>query len=857
MRLYYNPELLFRGIKEDRQKVYFERILDLAKTINNEEKLTQNIIDQFKIKKMKGTETIFKFYLNNQDGARCLFKYEERDNQVFQNEPGIILLRATSHDTQGEVGKLFDQKYITYEQFLLDEKDDTNLIGSDDAFDNFYGKQYLKTYIVQNDMDSADLITKMLSHDHKAIYKLSDNQALSLSSKGPVFLMGSAGSGKTLVEVCKAIKNAHRDVNQAYFTYTKVLKESAETVYNSYKTMKGIIGKTSFNIIRTFFIDTLHLTESNYFGLSQFIQWFKSLKFNAKYKFVYKLDPIDLWTEIRGLIKGYIGNDAYRILEFTNSSEFIQKQEIEELLNQKLIERINNSNSKFVITNSSKLGELKDKYIKLHKHLVSQDIHSALLDEYSYVKKMNKKYSRFNEEERANIYSFVKEVYQKQLDMNNQFDDNDLSRMLLEKVYSSEYDKRYDYLFIDEVQDLTEMQIFTLAKLVSNPENLFMSGDVSQIINPTFFHEGRLGSIFKHHFNGSIINTDVVLNENYRNSENIVNIIQELLKIRRRKIGKYSYDIEEEATELEKREGLPIYVKSEHEDFLDIIKMWIGIPNVAVIVSNEESKKKLLKDLDVKNAINIYTVQEIKGLEFDKIISYNIASDFKDEWSKIMMNEIDKGSDEALQYRIYFNILYVAVTRGRINLFVYEENPDLEVFKELKYLFEEISNNLDDIMNITEYDTEENHLRQANEYFKNGDYERAHRTFTKINNIAMMTISSGFQLINDLNHKNKAKGYMRLYGEKKYEEDVYRYIDSEKHPLYKILYGYRLNKLSLEEINLLVGDKEIVKDLLKDQFEEPVWNKKHKNIFKDTLNIMGKLYKYRVEKQIERIKGEN
>ena len=62
-----------------------------------------------------------------------------------------------------------------------------------------------------------------------------------------------------------------------------------------------------------------------------------------------------------------------------------------------------------------------------------------------------------------------------------------------------------------------------------------MSGDVSQIINPNFFRLGRIGAIFRNLFNTEL-NKDFTLDENYRNSESIVDITKILLDIRQEKI---------------------------------------------------------------------------------------------------------------------------------------------------------------------------------------------------------------------------------------------------------------------------------------------------------------------------------
>ena len=514
MRIIYNQDYLFKDFPKDKIPSYLERILDFSKTIDKSGGfITKEVIDQFKLKKMKGTETIFKFYLGN-DGTRCLLKYESSDPQVFQSEPGIVLLRAAYHDDQGKLGKALDKKYINYEKFVL--LDDEEVEGNDLDFEDDLGKNYMRTVHIDHSVSNEELLKKMNEIDGRVIYKLSHKQQESLMSNGPICLLGCAGSGKTLVEVSKALKNSHSNIRQAYFTFTPMLRDVAKEIYNKYANMNGIVGKTDFYCIKDQMLNVLGLKETQYFSFDRYMVWYRNNRFETKYKWLKEIGAVDLCTEIRGLIKGFVGNDCVRILELPNIKNIVSKETYEYLSGEGIIRNKTNHQHTYVVVKSEEFYEFVKQGFdkKLNDFVMKQDLESTLLDEYSYIENMNYKYSQYSKETKKLIYNFVKEHYQRYLDNEHEkkYDDNDLARMFSKGVLEGLIDK-IDFVFIDELQDLTEMQVYALVKLATDPKNIFMSGDVSQIINPNFFRLGRIGAIFRNIFKIEL-NKDFTLNKN-------------------------------------------------------------------------------------------------------------------------------------------------------------------------------------------------------------------------------------------------------------------------------------------------------------------------------------------------------
>jgi hypothetical protein len=854
MRLYYNPDLLFKEIEPSKIPHYRQRIAELCLAIDQAKSLTPNIIHQFKFKKMKGTEKIFKFYLSNQDAARCLVMYEPKDSQIFESEeePGLILLMAVPHDSQGVYGRKIENKQLdSFERFIILNED---VEGDETIVEKRLGREYLKEIPIHHDTISVDkLLLEIANTSHKAIYKLSENQVASLYAEGPIFLMGSAGSGKTLVEICRALKNAHAPIHQAYFTYTPLLKDTAEKLYNKYRNMKGLIGQTDFFIMRQYFMDTLLIPETKYFGFDHFLSWInlKRKNPNPNYKIILAMDPIDLWTEIRGIIKGFVGHSRIRIQTFTNQN-FLSNEELNSLSASGIITINPNNSLQIFINNGHEFYQYLESSgnVALKNALYEQDLLEPILDEFAYVEKMKTHYSRFNSQERLIFYRFVKHEYMEHLKTEQKFDDNDLARLLILHLFKSPSFTKFEKVLVDEVQDLTELQISALIYLCKHPEGLFLAGDVSQVINPTFFHQGRLGFILNTIF-GNLDLTTLILNENYRNSENIVKVLDELLRIRRRTIGKYSYDIEEVSTSIEKKEGLPSLLNIDDKEIIEIIDNWIDVPTVAIIVSSMTIKHALMQKLsiDANKVTNIYTVQEIKGQEFDKIIAYNIMSEYHEFWTTIANQLVKKGTDEALQYRFYFNTLYVAITRGRTNLYVYEDKKNLPILQELSVHFEEIEENAVDITDVSAYDTTENQLKQAWDYFQNQEYQRAYQMFHKANDKKMKRISTGFYLLNTGKMSFIEEGLMLLFNHPEYDEEVYRKTSDPELWLFRALIGKRQKKLSDNDLIDMLKQKNLIKKLT------TLSQSKHypTRLTTAALNLISDLNTYQTANNIERI----
>ncbi|TVP95691.1 MAG: hypothetical protein EA374_03355 [Acholeplasmatales bacterium] len=849
MILYYNRDRLYRHVPDALVTSMTETIHALARAVADKQQLDTAIIQTFNLKKMQSTDAIFKFRL---PGAyRCLVKYIEHDSEVFEGEPGLILLEIVEHDAQGRVARHIEGDAIelaSYEAVPLEMEPSDSLDATEQALlDADLSKAYLRMMHVAKSIPFEDFMTRFNHPDRKALYPLSENQRLALEDEGPTLMMGCAGSGKTLVLIARALKQAHYVAKQGYFTFTSLLKESAAALFHHYSSAEGIEGQVDFHVIKDFMLEQLGLTDKQYFSLERYLTWYHDTQLSNKYLWLQNIGPIDLWIEIRGLIKGYAGHGHVRIKAVQNMDQYISKTELQTLRNSGIIRKAEGSHGTYIIEDEAQLlNHVQDTAHPLRRKLHELDRDTPLMSEFEYVEAMHDKYTEYDEDTRKKIYTFARDVYQKHLETHTLYDDNDLARGLLKKIDHRTVEF-LDFVFIDELQDLTELQTLALAKLATNPQDVMMSGDVSQIINPTFFVKGRIGLIFRNRLKTDL-NQRIALEENYRNSTAIVTIVKKLLTLRQDILGTYNEDIVEDSIRLEKSEGIPYLVHTDNDNMLEVMHLWLNVPKVAIIVASTKTKKTLLKHFGVTGETNIYTVQEVKGQEFDKTILYNILTEHRRAWEDIMDRNIDKSGHIINRHRYYFNLFYVALTRSIDNVFLYENHTDLQIYQALQDAFEPLEEDLSLLLDIKEYQSEAARRTQAEDHFIAGDYARARTYYRQLNDPRQAAICTGHIHL-QAGRFNEAVAH--LYQFREYHETAYTYVNDDDLLIFKLLIGRRLKKLDLATIDTLLSNKKLI-DLCTPYRNTAI----HERLIKDALKLMGDLYRTRFEHAIQKVKGD-
>lgn len=337
---------------------------------------------------------------------------------------------------------------------------------------------------------------------------------------------------------------------------------------------------------------------------------------------------------------------------------------------------------------------------KYQIHLLYSEIKNIIkgysginFDSYSFYKNRAKLMSKeeyinflaeydISKEDRQNIYTLA-ENYQSWLIENNLYDENDIALLIKENKNK----KKYDYIIIDEVQDLTEIQFLMILSFINkeNYSNLMICGDIHQSITNYQFDFKRIRSYFYNNY--SIKTEPLNLTYNYRNSEEVVNFVNELKKLRKEYIGSKKL-IEESLDESRRTNELKAVMLSiiNKQNLSNIVENIKGTDTI-YITFNDDDSKKLINTVEGIDVEDVFTIYEAKGREFENVIIYNFLS--KENLRNFKNAQIDPKVRSI--YRQEFNKLYTAVTRTKDSLMLCEEHIPEDWQDIIKKYFNEVN----------------------------------------------------------------------------------------------------------------------------------------------------------------------
>eukprot|EP00985_Skeletonema_marinoi_P021962 scaffold13734_cov129-Skeletonema_marinoi.AAC.1 len=348
------------------------------------------------------------------------------------------------------------------------------------------------------------------------------------------------------------------------------------------------------------------------------------------------------------------------------------------------------------------------------------------LDEYLA---LGKKESRLDETQRREAYEiFVK--YEKLKKESGFYDEGDLVHNIASRVSRlSRGDIEalatmqgvslipVDSLFVDEVQDFTQSELYVLAMLCRDPNNLFLAGDTAQSISQGVdFRFTDVRQIFFEHFGGT--KPDLLqLTHNYRSHAGVLRLAACVVELMYHFFGNSLDRLPPDLGLFNGPKPVVMDVTSTEELVLmldgskrESSRIEFGAHQV-VIVRSEEAKKALPDEFGV-DPDWVMTVQESKGLEFDDVLLYNFFSDSpaedlwrivsnyteedikayyadatvassgvqKYDWESPLLNDtrhldFDVNSHKILEVEL--KMLYTAITRARVNVFIAETDSEL------------------------------------------------------------------------------------------------------------------------------------------------------------------------------------
>lgn len=247
---------------------------------------------------------------------------------------------------------------------------------------------------------------------------------------------------------------------------------------------------------------------------------------------------------------------------------------------------------------------------------------------------------------------------------------------------------RYDFVVIDEVQDLTNSQLALVLATLAKPGQFLLCGDSNQIVHPNFFSWSKVKSLFWRDEALAQQQMLRVLRANYRNSHEATRVANTLLRIKQHRFGSVDRESNFLVESVGGDAGSVTLLADKETVKRDLDRRIRQSTGVAVLVMRDEDKPQAREFFDTPL---LFSVHEAKGLEYDSIVLYRFVSGNRAAYADISDGvEPDDLNHTELEYRrardktdkslelhkFHVNALYVALTRAIRHLILVES--DLE-----------------------------------------------------------------------------------------------------------------------------------------------------------------------------------
>ncbi|KAL0005033.1 hypothetical protein SO802_012594 [Lithocarpus litseifolius] len=330
-----------------------------------------------------------------------------------------------------------------------------------------------------------------------------------------------------------------------------------------------------------------------------------------------------------------------------------------------------------------------------------------------YLSLAERRVSTLSRQEREIIFDiFLK--YERKKKERGEFDLADLVIDIHNRLKVSRYGDNMDFVYIDEVQDLSMRQVALFKYLCKNvAEGFIFSGDTAQTIARgidfrfqdikfLFYKEFLLGSVkdgaYGKKEKGQI--TDVFqLSQNFRTHAGILNLAQSVINLLYRFFPLSIDTLRPERSLIDGQ--VPVLLESVNGEnaLISVFKNCgndgrkiIGFGADQVILVRDDLARNEIVDY-VGNQTLILTIMESKGLEFQDVFLYNFfsSSPSKKQWRVIYKYMIEKDLLDSISTTSFPSFiwgkhnmlcselkhLYVAITRTRQKLWIFENVKEL------------------------------------------------------------------------------------------------------------------------------------------------------------------------------------
>ncbi|KNE71872.1 hypothetical protein AMAG_16301 [Allomyces macrogynus ATCC 38327] len=310
----------------------------------------------------------------------------------------------------------------------------------------------------------------------------------------------------------------------------------------------------------------------------------------------------------------------------------------------------------------------------------------GVLTKDGYIGLAARRMSTLSESDRATIYDgYV--WYARKKRARHEWDMADVVRHIY--VHGSEVPRDIEYVYVDEAQDLSMAQIALLSLICANPAGFFFAGDTAQTITCSAFRFQDMKATFYTEFLTRIQEVTFrkatvpplhTLTQNFRTHVGVLQLAARLVELL---VKHFPQSIDQLAPEKAFNDGpLPFLFHGDEDTFIRQVfggssGCSLGASQ-AILVRDDDEKARVLQimrrhDLDDGQVLTIF---EAKGLEFNDVLLFNIVSTspFK-KWGLLAKDRhIDPMEHATLAHEL--KLLYVAVTRAKEGLWIYEERAE-------------------------------------------------------------------------------------------------------------------------------------------------------------------------------------
>ena len=286
---------------------------------------------------------------------------------------------------------------------------------------------------------------------------------------------------------------------------------------------------------------------------------------------------------------------------------------------------------------------------------------------------------RLSKKDKEIVYSFYEE-YNNRLKRGGYIEYNDMSNIVLDKFNLLSEKYKFDYVLVDEAQDLSYSQLLLLKKIAT--QGIIIAADHAQKIYKNSFTWSELGINVRGNASKSLV-------KNFRSTREIMELSYDLLKNNKSHKGKDTEFTNHVIPDI--NGNRPVIFKCENSSVEEntLIKLLnnlnddettIGIPfrswkernKLVNILKKQGIDFEHIKDKDewtlLEPGVKLVTMHSAKGLEFDVVIIPMVDQG-------IIPKAIDCEEDKEAFLESERSLLYVAMTRAKDELYILTSNP--------------------------------------------------------------------------------------------------------------------------------------------------------------------------------------